>query len=91
MGLTLFSYRVSISQIPRFAPERRNATLVLLPDGLCVEVLVPISLPVLVQFSMPVLLDDEPLGLWVELVLPIPSALGEPASPFCPAEGEPPV
>ena len=76
----------------RFGAERRNATVQsFLPDGLCVEVLVPISLPVAVRFSMPVVLDDEPLGLWVELVLPIPSALGEPATPFSPAEGEPPV
>jgi hypothetical protein len=43
------------------------------------------------RFSIPVVLGDDPLGLCVELVLPIPSALGEPATPFSPAEVEPPV
>jgi len=72
-------------------PKAQRTLQFFVPDGLCVEVLVPISLPVAVRFSMPVVLDDEPLGLWVELVLPIPSALGESATPFSPAEGEPPV
>ena len=45
-------------------------------DGLCVEVSVPISLPVAFPFSIPVGPGDDGRGLCVELVLPIPSAVG---------------
>jgi hypothetical protein len=45
-------------------------------DGLCIEVSVPISLPVVFPFSIPVGPGDDGRGLCVELVLPIPSALG---------------
>jgi hypothetical protein len=58
-----------------------------LPAGLCLDVSVPISVPLL--FSIPVALD-EGFGLWVELVLPMPSAVGEPATPFSPADNAPP-
>ena len=45
-------------------------------DGLCVEVSVLISLPVAFPFSIPVGPGDDGRGLCVELVLPIPSAVG---------------
>lgn len=55
----------------------------------CVDVSLPISLPL--RFSIPVGVDGGGLGLCVELVLPIPSPEGEPATPFSPADGAPPV
>jgi hypothetical protein len=56
---------------PRSFQQRFQRSL----KGLCVEVSVPISLPVAVRFSIPVWLDDDGFGLCVELVLPIPSAV----------------
>ena len=56
---------------PRSFQQRFQRSL----KGLCVEVSVPISLPVAVRFSIPVWLDDDGFGLCVELVLPTPSAV----------------
>jgi hypothetical protein len=55
---------------------RRPRVLQRFSDGLCVEVSVPVSLPVAFPFSIPVGPGDDGRGLCVELVLPIPSALG---------------
>ena len=62
----------------RFRASEEKSGQSFLPAGLCVEVSLPISVPL--RFSIPVALVDG-LGLWVELVLPMPSAEGEPAPP----------
>jgi len=72
---------------PRASEERSGQSF--LPAGLCVDVSLPISLPL--RFSIPVAVDGGGLGLCVELVLPIPSPEDEPATPFSPADGAPPV
>ena len=73
--------------IPRERREKRSGQS-FLPAGLCVEASLPVSVPL--RFSIPVALVDG-LGLCVELVMPMPSAEGEPATPFSPDDGAPPV
>ena len=57
-------------------PQRFSDGVGVFSDGLCVEVSVLISLPVAFPFSIPVGPGDDGRGLCVELVLPIPSAVG---------------
>src|SRR5690242_3981309 len=60
-------------------PNPKNSLQSFLPVGLCVDESVPISVP---RFSIPVWREAGlGLGLCVELVLPMPSAVGSPPTP----------